>query len=280
MNHQNINFTNQNLQNRSFKGLNLNGANFSRSDIRGCNFSNTSLRNANFNYVKAGQTPKTFIFLIFVASTATIIVFHAVSQMIFGVIERTPESPIWSYTVALSISLGIAGIACAGMSLAREKSTLKRIAVILSGATSGALLGFFYGGSAGGGKNPQVAIASAVIGALIMAATSFYFKRGFIPIFLSVSGTFTTYGFAFLIGTRGIAFLSTQNLIWGFCLSFLSLIYIGLTLISLCYTLKQIKIYSVTSFRASDLTNANFNNAKLGLSDFTGAIGREVELNS
>lgn len=276
MNNQNLNFTNQNLQNRSFKGLNLDGANFSNSDIRGCDFSNTSLRDANFDRVKAGQTPKIFISLIFVASIATIIVFHAVTQMIFGVIERTPQSPIWNYAIALSTSLGIAGVACTLGSLARQKSTLQRIATILSGATSGAILGFFYGGSAAGGKNPQAAIASAVIGALIMAATSFYFKKGFIPVILSVSGTVTTYGFAFLIGTRGIAFLSTQNLIWGFCLSFLSLICIGLTLISLCYTLKAITTYSVTSFRASDLTNANFNNAKLGLSDFTGAIGKEV----
>lgn len=274
MNHQNINFTNQNLQNRSFKGLNLNGANFSKSDIRGCDFSHSSLRNANFDCVKAGQTPKIFTFLISVAFLTTIIVFHAVSQMIFGVIERTSESPIWIYGLALSISLGLAGIACVTMSLAREKSTLKRIATILCGATSGAILGFFYGGTAAGGKNPQVAIASAVIGALIMAATSLYFKRGFIEVMLSLSGTVATYGFAFLIGTRAIAFLSTQNLIWGFCLSFLSLSYIGLTLISLGYSIKKITTYSVTSFRNSDLTNANFNNAKLGLSDFTHAIGK------
>ncbi|MEO1374246.1 MAG: pentapeptide repeat-containing protein [Cyanobacteria bacterium J06635_10] len=274
MNHQNINFTNQNLQNRSFKGQNLNGANFSFSDIRGCDFSNTSLREANFHRVKAGQTPKIFTFLISVACITAIIVFHAVSQMIFGVIERTPESPIWSYAVALSISLGLAGITCVTMRAAREKSFLKRIATILSGVTSGAILGFFYGGTAAGGKNPQLAIVSAVIGALIMAATSFYFKRGFIPIILSVSGTVASYGFAFLIGTRAIAFLSTQNLIWGFCLSFLSLIYIGLTLITLCYSIKKITTYLVTSFRASDLTNANFKNAKLGLSDFTGSIGK------
>ncbi|MGD1912310.1 MAG: pentapeptide repeat-containing protein [Rivularia sp. (in: cyanobacteria)] len=80
MEHQNINFANQNLQNRSFKGLNLNGANFSRSDIRGCNFSNTSLREANFDGVKAGQTPKILTFVISIACITTIIVFHAVSK--------------------------------------------------------------------------------------------------------------------------------------------------------------------------------------------------------
>ncbi|MEO1184278.1 MAG: hypothetical protein AAFX46_05985, partial [Cyanobacteria bacterium J06636_27] len=62
-----------------------------------------------------------------------------------------------------------------------------------------------------------------------------------------------------------------------FCLSFLSLTYIGLTLTSLRYILKEMTNYCVTSFRGSDLTNTSFNNAKLGLSDFTKAIGMELE---
>ena len=271
MNLPNLNFSNQNLRNRSFKGQNLNIANFSYSDIRGCDFSNSSLRGANFENVKAGQTTKTFVSLIAVAFITSILVFHAVSQMIFGVIERTPESPVWVYGIVLSISLAIAGIASTAMSLAKKKTIFKRITTIISGATSGAILGFFYGGTAAG-KNPQVAITSAVIGALIMAICSFYFKKGFIPIALSVAGTIYSYGFGFLVGTRAIAFLSTQNLIWGFGLSFLSLTYIGFTLISLRYTIKEITTYSVTSFRRSDITNANFNNAKLGFSDFTNAV--------
>ena len=272
MNSENLNFCNQNLRNRSFKGQNLNGANFSSSDIRGCDFSHTSLRGANFENVKAGQTTKTFLSLIAVAFITTIIVFHAISQMIFGVIERTPESPVWVYGIALSMSLAMAGIACTAMSLAKKKTILKRITTIISGATSGAILGFFYGGTAAGGKNPQVAITFALIGALIMAISSFYFKKGFIPITLSVAGTIYSYGFGFLVGTRAIAFLSTQNLIWGFGLTFLSLIYIGLTIISLRYTIKEITTYSVTSFRRSDITNASFNNAKLGFSDFANAV--------
>ena len=272
MNLPNLNFSNQNLRNRCFKGQNLNGANFSSSDIRGCDFSNSLLRGANFENVKAGQTTKTFLSLIAVAFITIIIVFHAVSQMIFGVIERTPESPVWVYGIALSMSLAMAGIACTAMSLAKKKTIFKGISTIIFGATSGAILGFFYGGTAAGGKNPQVAITFAVIGALIMAISSFYFKKGFIPITLSVAGTIYSYGFGFLAGTRAIAFLSTQNLIWGFILSFLSLTYIGLTLISLRYTIKEITNYSVTSFRCSDITNANFNNAKLGFSDFTNTV--------
>ncbi|MGB3758647.1 MAG: pentapeptide repeat-containing protein [Rivularia sp. (in: cyanobacteria)] len=272
MNSENFNFSNQDLRNRSFKGQNLDGANFNTSDVRGCDFSNSSLRGANFDNIKAGQTTKIFLSLTSVTFITIIIAFHAVSQMVFGVIERTPESPVWVYGIALSISLAIAGIACTAMSLAKSKSIFKRISTILSGATSGAILGFFYGGTAAGGKNPQVAIASAVIGGLIMGISCFYFKKGFIPITLSVAGKIYSYGFGFLVGTRAIAFLSTQNLIWGFGLSFLSLTYIGFTLISLRYTIKEITTYSVTSFRRSDLTNASFKNAKLGFSDFTHTV--------
>ena len=152
MNSKNINFSNQNLRNRSFKGQNLNGANFSFSDIRGCDFSNSSLREANFDNVKAGQKTKILLSLIAVAIITIVIVFHAVSQMIFGVIDRTYESPVWVYGIALSISLALAGIACAAMSLAKKGSIFKRISTIISGATSGAILGFFYGGTIAGGK--------------------------------------------------------------------------------------------------------------------------------
>ncbi|AFY52934.1 putative low-complexity protein [Rivularia sp. PCC 7116] len=274
MNYSNLNFSNQDLRNRCFKGQNLDYANFSYSDIRGCDFTNTSLREANFQNVKAGQTAKIFICLISIAFATTIVTFHAVSSMIFGVIERQKESPVWVYGVALSISLVIAGIAGVVMSLAKKKSTLQRIAIIISGATSGAILGFFYGGTAAGGKNPQIAIASAAIGALIVAISSFCFQKGFMPIILSAAATIITYAFAFLSGTRAIAFLSTQNLIWGFSITFLSLTYIGFTLISLHYLIKEITSFSVTSFRGCDITNASFKNAKLWFSDFSNAIGK------
>ncbi|BAY86774.1 hypothetical protein NIES267_62850 [Calothrix parasitica NIES-267] len=280
MDYQILDFSNQNLKNRSFKGQNLNGANFSYSDIRGCNFNRTSLREANFDNVKAGQTPQIFLSLITTALITTTIFFHAVSQMVFGVIERTPESPVWVYAIALLISLAITGITCTAMTLTNKKSLFYRIFLIISGAASGAILGFFYGGTAAGGKNPQIAIISAILGALIMAISSFLFKRKFIPIILSIGGTVANYGFAFLVGTRAISFLSTQNFLWGFCLSFLSLTYIGLTLTSLRYTLKEMTNYCVTSFRGSDLTNTSFNNAKLGLSDFTKAIGMELGVKS
>lgn len=143
-----LNFSNQNLQNRIFKGLDLRNVNFSGADIRGCDFSNAKLQNANFTKVKIGQLPRFLITLIFIALLSAIIAFQAISQMSFGVLGRTPEESAWSYTVALFVSLGIAGICTAIRGMFHRNEILQRIATTLSGATSGALLGFYYGGAA------------------------------------------------------------------------------------------------------------------------------------
>ncbi|NJL11333.1 MAG: hypothetical protein HC908_17495 [Calothrix sp. SM1_7_51] len=48
------NFSGKNLQGRDFSGQNLTGTDFSHSDIRGANFTEANLTGANFSYAKAG----------------------------------------------------------------------------------------------------------------------------------------------------------------------------------------------------------------------------------
>ncbi|MBW4670880.1 MAG: pentapeptide repeat-containing protein [Cyanomargarita calcarea GSE-NOS-MK-12-04C] len=48
------NFSGRNLQGRDFRGQNLTGGDFSHSDIRGANFTKANLAEANFSYAKAG----------------------------------------------------------------------------------------------------------------------------------------------------------------------------------------------------------------------------------
>jgi uncharacterized protein YjbI with pentapeptide repeats len=48
------NFAGKNLQGRDFSGQNLTGANFSNTDIRGVNFAEANLTDVNFSYAKAG----------------------------------------------------------------------------------------------------------------------------------------------------------------------------------------------------------------------------------
>jgi hypothetical protein len=166
------NFANQDLRNRSFKGQNLNGADFSASDIRGCDFSYALLRGANFEGVRAGQSLKQLITLIGVVVVALLAV-DAFSQMIFGVLGRAAAEGGWSFVVAFYISLAIAGTFCGARVITGRRSIARRVVTIVSGAASGALLGFFYAGSTTK-NNPKMAIAGAVVGGLVIASAMIF----------------------------------------------------------------------------------------------------------
>ncbi len=267
-----LNFTNQNLQNRIFKGLDLRNANFSGADIRGCDFSNAQLQNTNFTKVKIGQPPRFLITLIFIAFLTAIIAFQAISQMSFGVLGRTPEESAWSYTVALFVSLGIAGIFAAIRGMIHRNEILQRIATTLLGATSGALLGFYYGGSSQN-NNPQIAVMSSAIACLIMAIISFYITKPYMRVTVAALGFIAAYGFAFLIWSLAVAYLSTQNLILASILSIFALSAIVLTMFCLKLAIQEITTPRITSFRYADLTNAKLDNINLKKADFTNAKG-------
>ncbi len=192
--------------------------------------------------------------------------------MIFGALGRTAAEPAWSFVVALCSSLGIAG-ACSGLrALIGTQSMTGRIAATLSGAASGALLSFFYAGSSND-NNPKIAIAAAVVGGIVMAVVSWLFRRGLVPVAVSVAGAVTGYGSAFFIGTIAIAGLSTQNWIVGILWSSLSIGYLWLTMNSLILAIREIRQTGRTSFKGADLTNAKFECVRLENADFRGAIG-------
>ena len=266
-----LNFSHKNLRNQSFKGQNLNYADFSKTDIRGCDFSQASLQGANFQGVIAGQSLTKLLVSIFFSIIIFVLTFHSHSQMIFAVLGLTPENSTWSYSVALFTSLGVAGIAVA-IRATIIPSILQRIATIISTAASSALLGFFYGGTAFGVENPQVAVTSALISAVSMATISLYYTQGLVPILITVAGTVAAYGFTFMMVTVASAFLSTQNLVKGIIWVVLSLGSIVATIITLKQTIREITLFGTTSFRGADLTNANFDKAKLSNTDFSGAI--------
>ncbi len=276
----NLNFTNQNLRNRIFKGLDLRNVNFSGADIRGCDFSNAQLQNANFTKVKIGQPPRFLITLTFITFLTGIIAFQAISQMSFGVLGRTPEDSAWSYTIALFVSLGIAGISTAIRGMIHRNEILQRIATTLSGATSGALLGFYYGGISQN-NNPQIAVMSSAIrvaipsgiASLIMAIISFYITEPYMRVTVAALGFIAAYGFAFLIWSLAVAYLSTQNLILGSISSIFALSAMVLTMLCLKLAIQEITTSRITSFRYADLTNAKLDNINLKKADFKNAKG-------
>jgi hypothetical protein len=270
-----LNFANQDLRNRSFKGHNLQGADFSGCDIRGCNFSHALLQGANFERVRAGQTPKQFIPLLVVTVVVTLLSADAFSQMLFGVLGRTPAEGNWSYVIALAVSLAISGTFSGVRALSGTKSLPGRIVTIVSGAASGALLGFFYGGSTTN-NNPRFAIAGAVLGGVVMAFVSFKFRRTVVAVAIASAGAVAGYGFAFFSGATAIIHLSVQQFVWGLVWGALSLGYISLTMNSLTLAVREIRGVCGTLFRGADLTNAKFDGARLENTDFAGAVGLDA----
>lgn len=268
------NFANQDLRNRSFKGHKLQGADFSGCDIRGCNFSHASLQGANFERAKAGQTPRQFIPLVVVILVVVWLSADAFSQMLFGVLGRTPAERGWSFVIALGVSLAISGVFSGVRTLTGTKSVLGRMATIVSGAASGALLGFFYGGSSTN-NNPQFAMAGAVVGGVVMALVSFRFRSAVVAVAVDVAGAVAGYGFGFFSGATASAHLSVQQLVWGIVWGAVSLVCIGLTINSLTLAVQEIKGASGTLFRGADLTNAKFDGATLQNTDFSGAVGSD-----
>lgn len=270
-----LNFANQDLQNRSFKGQNLNGADFSGCDLRGCDFSYALLQGANFERVKTGSTARRFIPLGGVAVVLSLLSADAFSQMIFGLLGRTPAEGGWSFAIALAVSLGISGFFSGLRMMMRPKSLARRIATMISGAASGALLGFFYAGSSTN-NNAQFAIAGAVIGGVIMAIIGLSIRRSIVSVAVAAVGAVAAYGFAFCSGAAAIAYLSAQKFVWGIFWGALSLAYIGLTMNSLVLGVREIRRASGTSFRGADLTGAKFDDKELQNTDFSGAVGQPL----
>lgn len=269
-----LNFANQDLRNRSFKGQNLSGADFSGCDIRGCDFSYALLQDANLERVKAGQTPRQFITILTVAVIVALLAVDAFCHMIFAALGRTAAEPTWSYILALCLIFAIAGAFSGIRVMTGSKLIAGRVATIVSGTASGALLAFFYAGTTTD-NNQLIATAAATIAAVVIALIIVRVRHGFVSVAVSVAGAFAGYGFAFFIGATAIAYLSSQNIVWGVVWGALSIGYIWLTMNSIILAAREIKDACGTSFRGADLTNAKFDGAKLRNTDFRGAIGYE-----
>jgi hypothetical protein len=276
-------FSNQILRDRFFHGRNLQKANFSGCDLRGCDFSNAYLQGANFQNIKAGRSPKKLMIFIIVVAIALYISFRAYSQMIFGVVGLTPADPAWSYTYPLHISMGIAAVATVALAKALPigiaifpRPRQNQIASILSAAASGALLGFFYLGS-NLGNNAAMAVTGSILGAILGALLSWW--QSSFAIAIAALGATAAYGFTFLLVARASIYLSTNQIIWGIFWTVLALVSFVATIIALQLTIQQIAMRSTTSFRHADLTDASFDGAQLGSTDFTKAIGFDCDTN-
>ncbi|RCJ18303.1 hypothetical protein A6770_06950 [Nostoc minutum NIES-26] len=280
-----LDFSGQNLQGRNFKGRqDLVGANFSYADIRGANFTNANLKGANFSYAKAGLQKHWIVSLLFlILLLAGLIGFITAFN-----IRQTEEyylsvEGIQTYTVlpgvivyvlllifaintnyrgmetaigAIALAFAIAGAAT--LVLSRDEALF----IIFMG------VGFVVGGV-------FLALIGAVGGAVIWADDWFVFQAVAMSWFLV--GTF--FLVCLIIGSRiGTGILAV---VWtgGYALvGGLLANYIGWLILvkNQKFTLIQQTVAVViaiggTSFRNTNLTEANFTYATLKSTDFRNA---------
>ena len=265
-------FKNQNLQGRSFQQQILNDADFSGADIRGCNFNKAQLAGANFERVKAGLLPQKLMLLSSMTIAIALLVGDALSRLIFGALGQIPNSSAWSFVLILYGVLSLAGASAGISSLNSISLKASRFAGTFSAVLSGALLGFFYAGSASK-NNPSLAIAGAISASLVMLAASVFFQQALIRIAIATIATVTTYGAAFLLGATASVSFSADQVAIGITCAIATLVYILLTLNLLKSILRSLKLAATTSFKGANLTNARFDQANLNHTDFSQTIG-------
>ncbi|MEG4318267.1 MULTISPECIES: pentapeptide repeat-containing protein [unclassified Microcoleus] len=256
------NFSNQVLCNRSFRGQVLNGADFGGADVRGCNFSNAKLEGANFLGAKIGLSGRQIAVLSGVAIAICVIVGDVVTRLILSTQGQVPDSRSWPFVLLLYGVLSAAGMAGAIARQQQPTSKIGRLAGTVSAILSGALLGFFYAGTATN-NNSQAALAGMAIGGVLMFFVSSRIRRQVAKIAIVAAGSVATYGGAFLLSATASAFLNTQKLLLGTCFAFLSLLYLWFAFVSFSAIVREIANTEGTSFRGANLTGAKFDRTKI-----------------
>ena len=261
-----------NLRGQSFKGQNLSGVDFSEADIRGTNFTNAILRSANFSYAQAGLNNYSVIGLLIISlalaalsglasgftSYLTVYFFQPTNLL------RNPFSPGLIILAVLAIFLIILiqqGIKAAFGALA--VTLIVASVVALSGALVGsiAVLGFLVGVlavaisiSVGGAKAAIITVAESLV---VSGALATVGSKAMTKLLVEDSNTIFL-GTELPAITLALVVPSLSGYIAWQALSgdekFVPFQRIAITFITAA---------SGTSFRAADLTDADFTSATL-----------------
>lgn len=253
-------FAHRNLRNRSFRGQILLGADFSHCDLRGCDFSGAQLQNATFNQARLGYAPEPVVQGLMVIAGSGAIAFHAFSTLIFGSLGHTPEHPAYRYGVVLAVFLAAAGIAMVAHrpgAIAARVGADRSITKTALALVNGALLGFFYAGTAMA-QTPQAAILGAVVGGSLGAIASRFLRSALWSCTLLTVGSLATYGFVFLAGVNAMNHLSVGQIFRGSLWLWGSGVYLGLTLRGLTLLGQVLSTSAQTTFFGAEVTGAHF----------------------
>jgi uncharacterized protein YjbI with pentapeptide repeats len=265
-------FSNKNLQNESFVNADLVEANFSDSDLRGADFTGANLSSADFIHVKTGLRPSILI-LLFIAALAVSIL----SGYIAMLAGRTVQTMLASKDANV-----------------RAAAIFTMVVVVL-------FIAYYYW--KGGGKALKNFMLPAIIIAIFIGIVAYISKLGTGLGMLYVVFSLLLVTVMFIVGTVArTAAGSLSNILFvivalaggifgksvgggiGAAIMAISCALISKRALSGAKgfdTLRKIGIYITrkfgTSFRNSNLTDADFSNSKIHNTDFTNADTTLVE---
>ncbi|MEO0870159.1 MAG: hypothetical protein AAFY17_17355 [Cyanobacteria bacterium J06642_11] len=165
--------------------------------------------------------------------------FHAVSSLVFSVMDLPPSNPKWSLALILGGFLAAAGAAVGLQSL---KVAPPQLTGLVSGATSiGVLL--FYSVGQMSGQDPTWAIGGAVAGVILGGSLGLWSGKrpGWWQVAIALASTLCAYGIAFGLGTWTLAALSTDRWLLGLGLGSLTFLYLWFTRRSITWIAGQWK---------------------------------------
>ena len=168
-----------------------------------------------------------------------LVVGDVLTRLILGAQGQVPGSRSWPFVLLLYGVLSAAGLAGAIACKYPKTSKLGRFAGTISAILSGALLGFFYAGSATN-NNSQAALAGMAIGGVLMFFVSSRIRGQFAQVAIAAARSVATYAAAFLFSATASAFLSTHKLFWGTCFALLSLLYLWFSFVSFSAIVREI----------------------------------------
>jgi len=186
-----------------------------------------------------------------------LVVGDVLTRLILAAQGQVPGSRSWPLVLLLYGVLSAAGFASAIASKQPKTSKAGRLARTISAILSGALLGFFYAGTATN-NNSQAAIAGMAIGGVLMFFVSSPIRSQFAQVAIVSAGSVATYAAAFLFSATASAFLSTHKLFWGMCFGLLSLLYLWFAIVSFSAIVREIGNAEGTSFRGANLADTKF----------------------
>jgi len=193
-----------------------------------------------------------FAILTAIASASILVTSNAISVMVFGSLGKTADNTGWSYVVALCIVLATTGLTAYLADFRGLKSRLfQSTCLFVSTLLGGAILGFYYGGTASN-NNPQFATIAAITFGLIFGICTWQ-KYQIISVAAAFISALAAYGFGLYAGTRGIASLSASINLGGMIWVAVCLVYIAIALENFLTGVNKIIEYATQNNSSSSL---------------------------